>query len=109
MLLVTQASYSQSAIKALVDNPQDRHAAIDQMVQAAGGKLISLYMTSGESDILLINEFESSDPAIALGLVAAASGSITNVKTVRAWTTSEFKTVAQSANELAGSYTPPAS
>ncbi len=107
MLFVTQASYSQSGIKGLVDKPEDRLAAIGKMVQAAGGKLVGMYMTTGESDVLLITEFENGETAVALGMVAAASGSVSDLKTVRAWTTAEFQSVAERASELAESYTPP--
>ncbi len=107
MLFVTQASYSQSAIKSLVDKPEDRLTAIEKMVETAGGKVVALYMTSGDSDVLLVTEFESGETAVALGMVAAATGSVTNLRTVRAWTTAEFKNVAQKASELAGAYTPP--
>ncbi len=107
MLFVTQASYSQSGIKGLVDKPEDRAAAIEKMVQTAGGKIVGFYMTSGESDLLLITEFEKGETAVALGMVAAASGSVSDLKTVRAWTTAEFQSVAEEASELAGTYTPP--
>ena len=107
MLFVTHASYTQSAIKSLVEKPEDRLAAIEKMVDTAGGKVVALYMTSGDSDILLISEFDNGEAAIALGMVVAAAGTVTNLRTVRAWTTAEFKNVAQKASELAGAYTPP--
>lgn len=107
MLFVTHASYSRSAVQGFIKNPEDRRAAIDKLVESAGGKVVSLYMTSGDHDILLITEFDSGDAAVALGMVAAASGSIRGLKTVRAWTSAEFKGVAESAAALAGNYTPP--
>ncbi len=109
MLFVTQASYSQSGVKGLVNKPEDRLAAIQQMVETAGGKIVGLYMTTGEADVLLITEFEDDETAVALGMVAAASGSVSDLKTVRAWTTAEFKSVAEKASGLAGSYRPPGS
>ncbi len=64
-------------------------------------------MTTGESDVLLITEFENGETAVALGMVAAASGSVSDLKTSRAWTAAEFRGVAERASELAGAYTPP--
>ena len=107
MLFVTHASYSASAIKGFVDKPEDRAAVIEKMVEAAGGKVISLYMTSGEHDILLVTEFDEGESAIALGMVAGATGAVQDLKTVRAWTTAEFKGVAERAASLASNYTPP--
>ncbi len=107
MLFVTQASYSQSGIKGIVAKPEDRLGAIEKMVQAAGGKVVGMYMTTGDSDVLLISDFENADSAVALGMVAAASGAVSDLKTVRAWTTAEFRSVAERASELAGTYTPP--
>jgi uncharacterized protein with GYD domain len=109
MLYITQGSYSQSAIKGLMDNPQDRRAAVRKLVQAAGGKVVALYMTTGEYDFLLINDFKDGDTAVALGMVAAASGSVTNLKTTRAWTTADFKGVAEKAAKVAGKYSAPGS
>jgi uncharacterized protein with GYD domain len=77
------------------------------MVEAAGGKVVALYMTTGDSDVLLISEFADGDTAVALGMAAAASGSVSNLSTCRAWTGEEFKSVAQNASKLAGAYTPP--
>ncbi len=107
MLFVTQASYSPSGVKGLVKKPEDRMAVMENMVKAAGGKVVALYMTTGESDILLISEFDSGETAVALGMVAAASGSVSDLKTVRAWTSADFKAVAEQAASLAGSYSPP--
>lgn len=107
MLFVTHASYSPSGVKGLVDKPEDRLAALEKLVEAAGGKLVATYMTTGEYDALLIGDFENGETAVALGMVAAASGAVADLKTVRAWTTAEFKGVAEKAAALAGSYTPP--
>lgn len=107
MLFVTQASYSQSGIRGLVRKPEDRLAVIENLVQSAGGKVIALYMTTGDSDILLVTEFENDEAAVALGMVASAAGTVSGLKTVRAWTTAEFKGIVEKAGELAVGYTPP--
>ena len=107
MLFVTRASYSQSGIKGLVQKPEDRLAVIEKMVKKAGGKLVGLYMTTGDSDVLLISEFDDGEAAVALGMVAAAAGTVSDLTTVRAWTSADFTRIAQRAADLAGSYRPP--
>jgi hypothetical protein len=40
-------------------------------------------------------------------MAAAASGAVSKIETVRAWTPSEFKSIAEKAGKFAGDYTPP--
>jgi hypothetical protein len=40
-------------------------------------------------------------------MAATASGAVSKIETVRAWTPSEFKGVAEKAKKVAGAYTPP--
>jgi hypothetical protein len=40
-------------------------------------------------------------------MAVAASGAISKVETVRAWTPSEFKTISEKAARVASAYTPP--
>jgi len=106
-LFITYASYSQSGTKGLVDKPSDRSAVIKALVEKGGGKFIALYMTTGSNDIVLITEVPDGSDAVALGMAVAATGSISKIETVRAWTPSEFKGIAEKAAKVAGAYTPP--
>jgi hypothetical protein len=40
-------------------------------------------------------------------MAVAASGALSKIETVRAWTSSEFKAIAEKAAKVAGAYTPP--
>ena len=42
-----QARYTADAIKAMVDNPQDREAAARPLIEAIGGKLHNLFFCFG--------------------------------------------------------------
>jgi uncharacterized protein with GYD domain len=106
-LFITYGSYSQSGIKGMLENPEDRAGAVESMVEQAGGKLVALYMTTGENDFVLVSEAPDGEVAVALGMVAAASGSVSNLHTVRAWTSGDFGEIAKKAAGFAGSYTPP--
>ena len=108
-LFITYASYSEAGIKGIVNNPSDRAETIEKLVAAIGGKLVALYMTTGEHDVVLITEAPDGADAVAAGMAAAASGSLSKLQTVRAWTSSDFVSVAEKAAKLTGAYTPPGS
>ena len=77
------------------------------LVESLGGKLINLYFTTGDSDILLISEANDAESLIAGLLAAAAAGTISDVSTARAWTGAEFKAVAEKASKAAKAYSAP--
>jgi uncharacterized protein with GYD domain len=106
-LFVTYASYSQAGTKGIVDKPADRTGPVKAVVEKAGGKLVALYMTTGPHDALLITEFPDGSDAVAVGMAAAASGAVSEVMTVRAWTPAEFKGIAEKAAKCASAYTAP--
>ncbi len=64
-------------------------------------------MTTGSNDVVLITEVPDGSDAVALGMAVAATGSISKIETVRAWTPSEFKAIAEKAAKVAGAYAPP--
>jgi uncharacterized protein with GYD domain len=81
--------------------------AVRKLIEGAGGKVISFYMTTGDTDFLLISEANESENVIAALMASSAAGMISNVATVRAWTGAEFKSVADRAAMVAKAYRPP--
>ena len=108
-LFITYASYSQSGIKGLVENPSDRAEAVGGLLEKAGVKLVAVYMTTGSNDIVLVSEAPDGSDAVAVGMAVSASGSLSKLETVRAWTSAEFKGIAEKAAGLTGTYSPPGS
>jgi uncharacterized protein with GYD domain len=106
-LFITYASYSQSGAKGLVDKPSDRTAVIKGLVEKAGGKFVAMYFTTGSNDVVLITEVADGSDAVATGMAVAATGAISRLETVRAWTPSEFKGIAEKAAKVASAYAPP--
>jgi uncharacterized protein with GYD domain len=106
-LFITYASYSNSGVKGLIDKPSDRSEAIKALIEKAGGKLVALYNTTGSNDIVLVTEAPDGSDAVAVGMAAAASGAVSKIETVRAWTSSEFKGIAEKAARVASAYKPP--
>ena len=100
--------YSATAAKGMIDNPSDREKAARALMEAAGGKLQSFYVTTGETDWMAIVEFADGADLVPAVLVVGASGAVSNVKTVRAYTGAEFKAAQQKAGKLASTYKSPA-
>jgi uncharacterized protein with GYD domain len=73
----------------------------------ARGKVISFYVTTGETDFLLISEANEAEAIIASLMAAAAAGTISNVSTGRAWTGAEFKAIMERASKASKAYRPP--
>lgn len=106
-LFITRASYSTEGIKGMIAKPEDRGKVVEKLVQAVGGKMVGCYMTTGEDDVILIAELPDGEDAVALGMAAAATGSVSNVTTVRAWTSADFTRIQKRAGTLGGAYKPP--
>jgi uncharacterized protein with GYD domain len=106
-LFITYASYSHSGVKGLVNKPEDRSGAVKAVIEKAGGKLVALYNTTGSNDVVLVSELPDGSDAVAMGMAVAASGALSRIETVRAWTPAEFKAVVEKAARVASAYTPP--
>lgn len=104
--LVTRGRFTQDYAKKLVQAPEDREPAVRKLVEAAGGKLVNFYFTTGDSDFMLITEGDS-ESVLAAMLATTTTGMVCDVSTVRAWTGAEFKKVAEKAGKLTDAYRPP--
>jgi len=107
-LFVTTGCYTATSAKGMIDNPSDREQAARSIMEAAGGRLHSFYLTTGETDWMAITEFDDGANLIPALLVVSASGAVSNVKTVRAYTGAEFQAAQEKASKIASSYRPPA-
>ena len=105
--LVTRGRLSQTYAKGFLAAPEDREPVVRKLIEAAGGKLISFYFTTGDSDFLLISETNDAENIIAALMAAAAAGTISDVTTGRAWTAAEFKAIGDKASKAAKAYRPP--
>ena len=100
--------YTAKAAKGMIDNPENRENASRSIIEAAGGKLHSFYITTGETDWMAIVEFGDGSDMLPAALVTSASGAVSNVKTVRAYTGKEFRAAQRKAAEIRSSYKSPA-
>ena len=105
--LVTRGRFTHDYAKGLVAAPEDREPAVRKLIEGAGGKLVSFYFTTGDSDFMVIAEANEAETLIAAYLATAAAGAVSNLTTQRAWTGAEFKAVAQKASKAASHYRAP--
>jgi uncharacterized protein with GYD domain len=109
MLFCLTAEYTPQALNAMRENPNsDRRAAVEQLLKAAGGKLVAMYgrATNGPGAMVI---FDVPDPAMAPAMcgVAVSSGSIQNVELTRLFTMEEIAGIRQKASLIRGAYKPP--
>jgi uncharacterized protein with GYD domain len=97
-IYITQGNYTGSAMKGMVNNPEDRERVVAGLMESVGAKLLQYYVTTGEYDFLVVTESNSLQDIVAGLMVAGASGGVTNMKTVQALTTQEAKVAMERAN-----------
>ena len=104
---ITTGKFSAEAVKGMMSKPEDRSKIVGKLMEAAGGKLVSYYFTTGDTDFLIIGDAKDGADAVAVSMAAAAAGTVSDLRTVRAWTAAEFMAICKKAGKLAGSYRAP--
>ena len=105
-LFITQGRFTREYIRGGLAKPEDRYAVISRLIEQAGGKLVSLYITLGQYDFMLVSEMPDAKAATILAFVATGGGGIEGSVTTQAFTTAEAKEMYEAAGKLAGSYKP---
>jgi uncharacterized protein with GYD domain len=103
-LYMFQAKYSVDAFGAMLKKPQDRTRAARQIVEAVGGKLVHLYFSFGEYDVVAIVETPDDQAMGSAAMVLAASGAFSGGKTTKLATAAEAKSMMEGAAKAASSY-----
>ena len=85
------AKWTEQGIAELKDSP-DRLVAARDAIEAAGGKLISFYMTMGEYDLAAIVEAPD-DKVLASVLLRIARGGAIRTTTLRAFDEDEYRSI----------------
>ena len=100
--------YTQRALNAILENPAtNRQEAARKLIEAAGGKLISMYSVAADGPgVLVIFDVPDPSAAPAISGLTVTAGTLQNVKLVRLFTQDEIKQVRQNAAKLRSSYTP---
>lgn len=104
-LFITQGRFTQNAVQGMLTKPEDRSEAVGQLFAKSGGKLLAYYMTFGEYDFMVISEGPYEGAAVS-AIVAAASGAVTDLKTILAMSSGEMKNAFVKAGTVAASFRP---
>ena len=101
--------YTPQSLNAILDNPtMNRYEVAKKLIEAAGGKLISMYGVPADGPgVLAIFDVPDPGAAAASSGVVIAAGGLHNVKLTRLLTQDEVTHVRQKASQLRGSYKPP--
>ena len=80
-LYMAQFAYTPEAWATLVANPEDRSAAVRELTEAMGGRLIGWYLSFGDYDGVIIYEAPDNASAGVAALAAARGGHLRAIKT----------------------------
>jgi uncharacterized protein with GYD domain len=101
--------YTEQAVKAMTENPQDREAAARRLSESLGGKSESIYFftTNGEYDGIAIGQVPNEAAQEALILMLRSTGNFAKAESIPAMTAAEFKAAMEKAKGTTTTYTPP--
>src|ERR671917_2081782 len=103
-IFISQGRYSYGAIKGMIARPEDRSRVVSRLIKAAGGRLLSYYLTFGEYDFLLVAEAPNESAMASAVLAAASGGGVTNLRTTLAMTPTDAMKAFEAAGSLAQSF-----
>ncbi len=92
-------SYTIDAIKSMVEEPQDREALARAAIESIGGKLHHYFFCFGQSDIIVIMEFDDDVEMAALSLLVGSIGSFSHGATTKLMTAADAMTAMARAKE----------
>lgn len=109
MLFCLTAEYTPQALNAMRENPDtNRQAAVQQLLEAAGGRLVAMYgRVSNGPGVMVIFDVPDPQMAPAVCSVAVSAGSIQNAQMTRLFTMEEIAGVRQKARQIRNAYKPP--
>jgi len=109
MLFCLTADYTAQALTAMRENPNtNRREAVNQLLEAAGGKVTAMFGTIGNGPGALVI-FDVPDPEMgaAIAGVTTASGALRNVTLTRLFSPEEIDSVREKAAKIRGAYKVP--
>ena len=106
-LYLARFSYTMDAMKALINQPQDRSAAARELAETLGGKLLGFWYAFGEFDGVFLMEAPDNAAAAAVGMAVGASGALSEVETTVLLDMDEAQDAMRKA--AAATYRPPGS
>ena len=103
-IYICQGRYTASALKGMTTNPENRSQTVRTLFRAAGGELLSWYLTFGEYDWMVIAEMPNERAMLSAVIAAAEGGSLTDLKTTIALSAEDTVQAFQEASRLRTSF-----
>ncbi len=97
---MVQANYTAEAWLAMTQAPEDRAIAINKLLAALGSRLLNLYFTYSEYDILVIYEAPDAQSAHSAAIAAFASGHLKDSKITELFSSQEAVAAMEKAGRL---------
>jgi uncharacterized protein with GYD domain len=89
MLFICTINWTEQGIRNVKESPK-RAKAARELAKKLGVEMRELYLTSGESDIMLILEAANGDNVAKFAMAIGSQGSV-RTRTCRAWTEPEYQ------------------
>jgi uncharacterized protein with GYD domain len=105
-LYLSRFSYTTDAVKALLNEPQDRSVAAREVAESLGAKLLGFWYAFGEFDGVFLMEADDNASAAALAMAVGAGGALSEVETTVLLDMDEAQDAMRKA--AAATYRPPA-
>lgn len=113
MLWVSYGRFSKEGIRGMIENPQNRAGAVERLMEAYQGRLVSYHLLlNGDIDFFIVSDIPD-DKLADLGLVNAllvrGSGAIQSITTVPAYKAEDAIPLMKRAKQMASdqAYTSP--
>ena len=106
-LYLGRFSYTTDAMRALMNEPQDRSAAAREVAESLGGKLVGFWFAFGEFDGVFLMEAPDNASAAALAMAVGAGGALSEIETTVLLDMDEAQDAMRKA--AAATYRPPGS
>lgn len=106
-LYLGRFSYTTDALKALLDQPEDRSVAAREVAESLGGKLLGFWYAFGEFDAVFLMEAPDNASAAALAMAVGAGGALSELETTVLLDMDEAQDAMRKA--AAATYRPPGS
>ncbi|HSZ17382.1 MAG TPA: GYD domain-containing protein [Terracidiphilus sp.] len=78
---LVQASYTVEALATLMKKPQDRTEVVRKTIEKLGGKLVGLWLSFGDQDVVAVMELPNNVSAAAVALAIGSGGALKSTKT----------------------------
>jgi len=100
-------SYAPSYWEGLLEQPSDRSVVTGELIEQAGGTIVSFDYMFGEHDALVVAEMPTSGAAAALSIAVGSSGVIANLSTHELIAPTDMLQILEKAKQVKSHYRPP--